>query len=121
MAAAGGSTNKKLIDGGNNLIVAGIAFQVLTMAVCGVLVLVYVFRYRKAKSVRPEHMDKTGYELGKEQGNIKIGKVKLFGWMVVLAYITILVRCIYRLPEMAGGWGNSLMRNEVEFLILDGM
>ncbi|EME84187.1 uncharacterized protein MYCFIDRAFT_135704 [Pseudocercospora fijiensis CIRAD86] len=28
--------------------------------------------------------------------------------------------CIYRLPEMAGGWGNPLMRNEKEFLILDG-
>jgi hypothetical protein len=27
----------------------------------------------------------------------------------------------YSLPEMAGGWGNALMRNETEFLILDGM
>jgi hypothetical protein len=50
MAAAGGTTNKKLIDGGNNLIVAGIAFQVVTMAVCGALVLVYIFRYRKARN-----------------------------------------------------------------------
>lgn len=25
-----------------------------------------------------------------------------------------------RIPEMAGGWGNSLMRNEAEFMILDG-
>lgn len=25
------------------------------------------------------------------------------------------------LPEMAGGWGNSLMRKETEFLVLDGM
>jgi hypothetical protein len=24
------------------------------------------------------------------------------------------------LPEMAGGWGNPMMRNEKEFLILDG-
>jgi hypothetical protein len=28
---------------------------------------------------------------------------------------------ISSLPEMAGGWGNKLMRNEMEFLVLDGM
>jgi hypothetical protein len=38
-----------------------------------------------------------------------------------VAYVTVLIRCIYRLPEMAGGWGNALMRNEREFLLLDGM
>ncbi|KJZ71352.1 hypothetical protein HIM_09235 [Hirsutella minnesotensis 3608] len=26
-----------------------------------------------------------------------------------------------RLPEMAGGWGNPRMRNETEFLVLDGL
>lgn len=26
----------------------------------------------------------------------------------------------HSLPEMAGGWGNPMMRNEKEFLILDG-
>lgn len=120
MAAAGGTTNKKLIDGGNNLIVAGIAFQVVTMTVCGFLVLVYIWRYRKARSTRSELNEKSNYELDKEQG-ARLGKVKLFGWIVVLAYTTVLIRCIYRLPEMAGGWGNALMRNEKEFLLLDGM
>ena len=120
MAAAGGTTNKKLIDAGNNLIVAGIAFQVVTMAVCGILVLVYIWRYRKARSLRNEHNEKSSYELDKEQG-VRLGKVKLLGWIIVLAYTTVLIRCIYRLPEMAGGWGNALMRNETEFLLLDGM
>ncbi|KAH7109934.1 putative RTA1 domain protein [Dactylonectria macrodidyma] len=36
-------------------------------------------------------------------------------------YVTVLVRCIYRLPEMSGGWGNPRMRDEKEFLILDGL
>lgn len=121
MAAAGGTTNKKLIDGGNNLIVAGIAFQVVTMAVCGLLVLVYVFRYRKARSAGSTIDEKSSYQVDKEQGDVRLGKVKLFGGMIVLAYVTVLIRCIYRLPEMAGGWGNALMRNETEFLLLDGM
>ncbi|KAF1943315.1 parasitic phase-specific protein PSP-1 [Clathrospora elynae] len=121
MAAAGGTNNKKLIDGGNKLIVAGIAFQVITMTVCGALVLVYTWRYRKARSARDSLGEKSTYELDKETGGVQLGKIKLFGAMVVLAYTTVLIRCIYRLPEMAGGWGNSLMRNEKEFLLLDGM
>lgn len=121
MAAAGGTTNKKLIDAGNNLIVAGIAFQVVTMAVCGIFVVVYIWRYRKARSTSTELNEKSSYELDKEQGDVSLGKIKLFGWMIVLAYVTVLIRCIYRLPEMAGGWGKALMRNETEFLILDGM
>lgn len=120
MAAAGGTNKEALIDSGNHLIVAGIAFQVVTMIVCGFLMLVYIWRYRKARSVRPEHNEKSVYALEKEQG-AKLGKVRLFGWLIALAYITILIRCIYRVPEMAGGWGNSLMRNEKEFLLLDGM
>ncbi|KAF2847377.1 RTA1-domain-containing protein [Plenodomus tracheiphilus IPT5] len=121
MAAAGGTKNAKLIDAGNNLIVAGIAFQVVTMAVCGLLVIVYIFRYRKARSTQASLNEKSSYQMDKEQGGISLGKIKLFGAMIVLAYTTILIRCIYRLPEMAGGWGNALMRNEREFLLLDGM
>lgn len=121
MAAAGGTTNKALIDAGNNLIVAGIAFQVATMSVCGILIAIYVFRYRKARQHRDALDEKSSYQMDKETGTFSLGKVKLFGSMIVLAYVTVLIRCIYRLPEMAGGWGNSLMRNEREFLLLDGM
>ncbi|KAF1835621.1 RTA1-domain-containing protein [Decorospora gaudefroyi] len=121
MAAAGGTTNRKLVDAGNNLIVAGIAFQVLTMTVCGLLVSVYIVRYRKGRSTRDTLSEKSNYQMDKETGGVRLGKIKLFGWMIVLAYTTVLVRCIYRLPEMAGGWGNALMRNEKEFLLLDGM
>ncbi|KAI8931314.1 hypothetical protein NX059_011656 [Plenodomus lindquistii] len=121
MAAAGGTKNAKLIDAGNNLIVAGIAFQVVTMVVCGALVMVYIFKYRKTRSNQAPLNEKSLYQMDKDQGVVSLGKIKLFGAMVVLAYTTILIRCIYRVPEMAGGWGNALMRNEREFLVLDGM
>ena len=26
-----------------------------------------------------------------------------------------------RIPEMVGGWGNEMMRNQTEFMILDGL
>jgi len=121
MAAAAGTTNKKLIDGGNNMIVAGIAFQVVTMVVCGLLVVVYIIRYKKGAATRDAAGEKSAYHLDAESGAMPLWKVKFFGFMVSLAYLTVLIRCIYRIPEMAGGWGNRLMRNEKEFLLLDGM
>ncbi|KAF1919433.1 RTA1 like protein-domain-containing protein [Ampelomyces quisqualis] len=121
LAAAGGTKNKKLSDGGNSIIVAGIAFQVATMAVCGLLVLVYIIRYKKSAAGRSAVGEKSAYHLDKKLASVSLWKVRVFGTMGCLAYLTVLIRCIYRLPEMAGGWGNALMRNEFEFLVLDGM
>lgn len=121
IAASGGNSNIKLLNAGNNLIVAGIAFQVATMACCGLLVLLYIWRYRKGAPLKGRLNEKSNYQISKEQGTVSLGKVKLFAAAVSLSYVTVLIRCIYRLPEMAGGWGNPLMRNEKEFLLLDGM
>lgn len=121
IAASGGNSNIKLLNAGNNLIVTGIAFQVATMAGCGLLIVFYIWRYRKGAPVKGQVNEKSNYQLSKEQGTVSLGKVKLFGVVVSVAYLTVLIRCIYRLPEMAGGWGNPLMRNEKEFLLLDGM
>ncbi|KFY08683.1 hypothetical protein V492_06005 [Pseudogymnoascus sp. VKM F-4246] len=113
-ASAGDTGNKKLLDSGNGLIVAGISFQVATMAVCGLLVAAYVFRYKKAARVGTPTTEKNDYNPGEKR------KLKIFCVAIAIAYITILTRCVYRLPEMSGGWGNPLMQNELEFLILDG-
>jgi hypothetical protein len=59
----------------------------------------------------------------------------LFVYALLIAYLAVLIRCIYRwvscsrvsadlltnsIPEMALGWGSTLMQNETLFLILDG-
>jgi hypothetical protein len=28
---------------------------------------------------------------------------------------------VYRIPELLGGWGGELMRNELEFILLEGV
>ncbi|KAL3444140.1 RTA1 like protein-domain-containing protein [Aspergillus insuetus] len=87
VAGAAGDDHPDRVNLGNNIMIAGIAFQVGTMSICGLLAVDFVWRVSRGNA----------------------------------AFMTILTRCIYRLPEMAGGWGNPLMQNEVEFLILDGM
>ncbi|KAF2280127.1 uncharacterized protein EI97DRAFT_429883 [Westerdykella ornata] len=119
-ASGGGSGSMKTVNAGNNIIITGIAVQVATMSGCGLLVLLYLWRYRRARPERVAAAEKSDFELSKSQGTLS-RKLYIFGAVVVLAYITILIRCIYRIPEMAGGWGNPLMRNEKEFLLLDGM
>lgn len=32
-----------------------------------------------------------------------------------------MARCIYRIPELLGGWGGELMQAETEFIILEGV
>ena len=122
-ASASSSQSPVLLDAANGLIVAGIAFQVATMSMCGLLVLDFFFRFRKGKSLKLQTEgagEQTQYEV--EQSDPKHRRnFQAFCVSVGFAYVTVLIRCIYRIPEMAGGWGNPLMRKEVEFLLLDGM
>lgn len=67
------------------------------------------------------------------------GKFRVFVFGIAGAYAAVLIRCIYRyvfdppftllcemeltfggrIAEMAGGWGNEIMQDEVSFLVLD--
>ncbi|CAI7643774.1 unnamed protein product [Penicillium glandicola] len=116
VAAAAGKTDVAMLKAGDNIIIAGIAFQVATMVVCGFFAVIFFWR-----------VFKRGDGFSGEK-NLDTGVSPIFPkWMPfvvgaeVFAYFTVLIRCIYRIPEMAGGWGNPLMQKENEFLVLDGM
>jgi hypothetical protein len=47
-------------------------------------------------------------------------RFRFFLGAVFIAYITIFIRCIYRIPELLGGWGSELMRIEWEFIFFEG-
>lgn len=40
---------------------------------------------------------------------------------ISIAYTTILIRCVYRIAEMAGGRRNPIMQNQWLFVVLDGV
>lgn len=121
--AAGGAMAASAEDGseelqiGNDLILAGIGIQVGTMSICGVLALDFFIRHSRMKKRRnaTEQMD------NKPTQGFSHRRFQIFVAAEILAFVFILTRCIYRLPEFAGGWGNPLMRHETEFLILDGV
>lgn len=94
LQAAGGGLagsagdNLDLLNTGNNIIIAGIAFQVVTMAACGVLTIDYTIR-----QVRHKRKVQQGIDL---LGTPESRNARFFLIAVGFAYVTVLVRCIYR-------------------------
>lgn len=94
---------------GNGLMMTGICLQVATLVVFGILVTDYIVRRRK---------DST--PLSSEAASTKAStKFHLFAGALFIAYVVILVRCVYRIAEMAGGWENPIMQTESLFIGLD--
>lgn len=91
------STNRKLLDAGDDLIVTGIAIQVATMAVCGVLMVDYFIRLRRGQKGATSTPVDSADEAEKPRtvaGNA--WKFRMFCFAIGLSFITIFVRCVYR-------------------------
>jgi len=125
-ASAKNSASGALLSAGDALIIAGIALQSVTMGICGILVLDFFLSRRRARAenkaetegVTDISLDTT--ILPNDTHTRSPLRFRIFCWVIGFAYLTILIRCIYRIPEMAGGWGNPRMREEPVFLALDG-
>ncbi|KAF1842546.1 RTA1-domain-containing protein [Cucurbitaria berberidis CBS 394.84] len=96
---------------GTNLMVAGIIWQVVVLVVFGLLVVEYSVRTYK----RRDQLTHSALELW---GNRRF---RFFCGAVVVAYVTIFIRCVYRIPELLSGWGGPLMRVETDFIVLEGI
>jgi hypothetical protein len=109
--AATADNGDSLQDVGTNLMIAGVIFQVVCMAFFAYFLCEYSFRtYKHRDELSPESMvlfEKTSF--------------RCFMGSITLAYLAIFTRCVYRIPELTGGWGNDLMRNEPEFIALEGV
>ncbi|KAK6897339.1 Sphingoid long-chain base transporter RSB1 [Candida tropicalis] len=52
----------------------------------------------------------------------KIRQGRLFGWFplaITIAVVAVYIRCVYRVVELAQGWGGYLMTHEIYLLVLD--
>jgi hypothetical protein len=88
----------------------GLCSQVATLAIFGILSLDVLFKIRS-------------YRGQWNASTIALrSSTKFKGLLIAIAtaYTTITIRCIYRIAEMAGGWRNPIMQDEVAFIVLDG-
>ncbi|KAF3359613.1 Importin subunit beta-3 [Verticillium dahliae VDG1] len=75
---------------GNRMIISGVALQVVVLLFFGIMGVDYWVRVRR-----------------------------WFVCGIAGAFTAIIIRCVYRIVEMAGGWGNHIMQDEISFMILD--
>ncbi|KAK5168329.1 uncharacterized protein LTR77_006898 [Saxophila tyrrhenica] len=105
--ASAGEVNPALATAGVALMITGVTLQAVVMGIAGVLAIDFALRYRRRQ--------------GRGAFRLLTGNLALFLLSMSLAFLLILARCIYRIPELAGGVGGALMRQEVEFMIFDGL
>ncbi|KAH5420885.1 hypothetical protein HBI25_186610 [Parastagonospora nodorum] len=109
--ASTADSGSDLQDVGTNLMIAGVIFQVVILAFFGYFLTEYVVRtYRRRNQLSDESM-----------ALFHKKSFRCFMGAIVVAYFCILVRCVYRIPELTGGWRSELMRNEPEFIVLEGV
>lgn len=99
------------IETGSDIALAGICFQVASLAFFGLTAGVYFVRVWRHRSSMSSDARKLAHSY----------RFRAFAGGVVLAYLTVLTRCCYRIPELSGGWGNSVYRTESLFIVLDGV
>ena len=105
------ANTQNLQNVGNNLMMAGIAWQVFTLLVFGILVADYSWTAYKGRNSFTQATVNLLSSL----------KFRLFASSIVLSYLVIFTRCNYRIAEMANGWANPIMQDETDFIVLDGV
>lgn len=105
------SQNNQDVTKPTHVMVAGLAFQVATMAAFIVICLDYAFRVWKMQrgsgiSLAP-HLSKQ--------------RLTVFTAFFSLAIITIFIRTVYRVIELAGGWTSKLYRTQTDYIVLEGV
>lgn len=109
--AATADNGSSLQNTGNDLMMAGICWQVFTLLVFGTLCLSYALRVRSHAAELPAHAHTL----------LSQSRVKFFIGSLFAAYIFIFARCVYRIAEMANGWKSAIMQDEPSFIALEGV
>lgn len=110
--------DQSALNRGTDIMIAGLAFQVTTMFVFGVLGLVYVWRVAADYQVRVrDHLVVNANVVALRSSVL----LKAFIWSIVSSTLLIFARCCYRVAELSGGWSGVLMKNQSLFIVCEGV
>lgn len=108
--ANGMEDGRDLYDVGSGMLVAGVSFQVANMVLCGGLMMIYVWRRKRAVTQKTDSgsqgasggsggwkkWNPVALLSGRDAANREEHMVKVFIAGLTIAYIAIIIRCIYR-------------------------
>ncbi|MCJ1264073.1 hypothetical protein MMC22_003944 [Lobaria immixta] len=93
---------------GDNVMMAGLAFQVFSLLLFAIATIDYYLRVRQQYRNR-----------GPPQAAHP--RIRWFFAALAVSYTCIMIRCIYRVIELSDGWNSPLMKKERDFVILEGI
>ncbi|KAK1753750.1 RTA1 like protein [Echria macrotheca] len=111
--AASGPDHPSLLTHGNRVIIAGIVLQVVVLAIFGLLGGEFLWRVKRWVDSGTAPADSPGLALWRDK------KFSMFLYAILVTYVLFFIRCVYRIAEMAGGWGNYIMQDEPSFVVLE--
>lgn len=113
IAATANTSNTQKI--GNNLMMAGIVLQVVILLAFATATVDFLLRLRRGLKAKTTTLS------AEACGLVADPKFRAFVAGLLLAFLAVFTRCCYRIAEMAGGWANPIMQDEVDFIVLDGV
>ncbi|RXW21356.1 hypothetical protein EST38_g4506 [Candolleomyces aberdarensis] len=117
-ATADPATNGRHPDTGGNVMLGGIAFQLLVIFVFCCCALEFMIRYLKDKPLRAAQPSDEKHG-STERGQLT-GKLKIMLLALALSTACLFIRAVYRTIELADGWTGRIIGTEVYFNVLDG-
>lgn len=94
---------------GNNLMLAGLIYQVVSLLLFAAACIDFAIRVYRHKSWQNPVYKKLRTST----------RFHGFLWALGISFVAIFTRCVYRVVELGGGWNNHLMREEIPFIILE--
>ncbi|KAI1341869.1 RTA1-domain-containing protein [Xylariaceae sp. FL0016] len=103
---------------GDDIMIAGLAFQVFTLAIFILLCLDFVFNTLK----RQKALGKEALDQDPRIAAIR-GSIMFKGFLLALGVstITIFMRCVFRVIELSGGWEGPIMAKQGLFIGFEGV
>lgn len=105
--------DQHMMNIGDGLMLAGVSWQVATLVIFAIAGADFTIRRYRALASAPLS--------GSAKATFEDTKFRLFMGAYLLAYVTILARCVYRIVEMQSGWRSSIMTNQILFIILESV
>ncbi|KAF2148648.1 RTA1-domain-containing protein [Myriangium duriaei CBS 260.36] len=109
--AASGTPGSSEGQTGVNVMIAGLAFQVVSLTVFIALSLDLMLSVSRAGQIGLSH---------RFSGLRSRRMFRLFPWAIIFASIAIFVRCCFRVAELKNGFKGSLANNQTLFMIFEG-
>lgn len=103
---------------GNDIILAGIIFQLIMLTLYSGLAIEYFVRYTQGRPIAGR-VENNG-SLSQNRKAVMTPKLKIMSIALGFNTLFLVIRAIYRTVELADGWGGRIISTELYFNILDG-